>query len=69
MVPATLKTVKGSWSVPWLRAYSYAVAFLDDGSFYWSLFENGERINGGLNSAEAGALEAAHKAAFQRACP
>jgi len=64
---AILKTVRGSWSSPWLRFFDWSVAFLEDGSFYWSLFRNGERVNGGLNSTEAGALEDAQTAAFQRA--
>ena len=46
----------GSWHSPWLRGYSYELCPLD-GGWYWKLFRDGERVNGGIARSR---LEAVH---------
>lgn len=49
--------------------YRVAVARLPDGQFYWNLFCDGERVNGGLSPTWADAQHAAADARLAREKP
>ena len=61
-------TARGTWSSRFLTGYSWETRELDNGTWYWALLLDGERVNGGVAPSEADARAFAWMYAARHRC-
>jgi hypothetical protein len=54
-----------AWLTEKTRGYRHVIRRLPDGCWYWHLYWNGERVNGGLSPTEADARADARNASVR----